>query len=93
VSNVIDLLERLGQDAELRYATSEIMEEALLGTGIEPALREAIFGKDRRALEALLGAEPNVCCAIFREEEEEDEEDKEDKPGEDEKAVLDVAVR
>jgi DNA-binding transcriptional LysR family regulator len=75
VSDVIEFLERFGQDADLRYATTERLEDALRAGGIDPALRAAILGKDVRALEALLGAEPNVCCAVHREEDEEDEEE------------------
>lgn len=82
VSDVIEFLERFGQDADLRYATSEMLEEALQGAGIDPALRAAILGKDVRALEALLGAEPNVCCAIHREEDEEEEEEEGEGEGE-----------
>ena len=85
MSNVIDLLERFGQDADLRYATSEMMEEALRGAGIDPALRAAILGKDPRELEALLGAVPNVCCATHKEDDEEEtEEDDEEDEDEDE---------
>lgn len=79
MSNVIELLERVGQDPDLRYGTSEMLEEALRGAGIEPALRAAILGNDIRKLEALLGAPPNVCCAVHQhEEEEEDGSDEEE---------------
>jgi hypothetical protein len=89
VLNVIDFLERFGQDAELRYAKREALEEALQGAGIEPALRDAILGKNARALEALLGANANVCCAVHKEDEDEeteedDEEDEDDDFDEDE---------
>ena len=84
MSDVIEFLERFGQDADLRYATREMLEEALQGAGIDPSLRAAILGKDVRALESLLGAEPNVCCAVHREEEEEEEEEEGEGEGEDE---------
>jgi hypothetical protein len=84
MSNVIDFLEKWGQDSQLRYATSAELEQALLRAGIEPAGRAAIFGADRCALESLLGARSRVVCAIYAPEEEEvEEEDKEeDKDGE-----------
>lgn len=78
MSNVIEFLERFGQDAELRYASKDMLEEALRDAGIAPALKAAILGKDPRSLEALIGAEPNVCCAIFKEDEEEEEESEEE---------------
>jgi hypothetical protein len=78
VSNVIDFLERLGQDAGLRHATDEAVTEALRNAGIEPALQAAILDKDQHELEALLGADTNVCCMIYKEDEEEETEEEED---------------
>ena len=74
MSNVIDFLEKWGQDAQLRHATSAELEEALLRAGIEPAERAAILGADRFTLESLLGARSRLVCAILVPEEEEDEE-------------------
>jgi len=96
VSNVIDFLERLGQDAQLRDATGEEIEAALLNAGIEPGLRAAILEGDQRALEALLGADTNVCCVVYKEDEEEeeeheDEEEEEEEGEDDEKSLLDGA--
>ncbi len=97
MSNVIDFLERLGQDADLRTATDEQIDEALRNAGIAPALRTAIVNCDQHSLEELLGADSNVCCMIYKEDEEEEEEEKEgeeeEEDGEDdEKAVLDTAL-
>ncbi len=85
MSDVIDFLERIGQDAELRHTSGEMLEEALRSAGIDPALRAALLGQDSRALEALLGVESTVCCLIWKEdeqeeepEEQEDEEEQED---------------
>jgi hypothetical protein len=78
VSNVIDLLERFGQDAALRHATEDAVAEALRAAGLEPALHAAILDKDQRKLEALLGADTNVCCMINAPDEEEEEEEEED---------------
>lgn len=83
--NVIDFLERFGEDADLRHASSDALTEALQGAGIEPALQTAILAKDQRALEALLGSDTNVCCLIHKDdEEEEDDEVDEDEEDEDE---------
>jgi hypothetical protein len=94
VSNVIDFLERLGQDAQLRDATGEEIEAALLNAGIEPRLRAAILEGNQAALEALLGADTNVCCVIYKEDEEEEEEkedegEEEEEGEDDDKAMLD----
>ena len=87
MSNVIDFLEKLGQDSQLRHATSTEVDRALLGAGIDPAVRAAISGSDWRMLEALLGATHNIFCGInFPEEreDEEEEENEEEEEGEDE---------
>ena len=83
MSNVIDFLEKWGQDSQLRHATGAEFEQALLRTGIEPAARAAILGADRCALESLLGARSRIVCAVYAPEEEEDE-DGEEKEKEDE---------
>jgi hypothetical protein len=97
VSNVIDFLERLGQDAQLRTATNEEIEVALREAGVEPVGRTAILDQDRQALEALLRVEDNVCCLIYKEDEEEEEEhedEEEEEEGEDdEEAMLEGARR
>jgi len=82
VSNVIEFLERFGQDADMRYAAEVAIAEAMSNAGIEPGLQAAILNKDQRALEALLGADTNVCCMVHSpddEEEDEDEEHEDDK--------------
>ena len=86
MSNVIDFLEKWGQDSQLRHAMSAELEQALLGAGIEPAVRAAILGADRCTLESLLGARSRVVCAIMAPEEEEvEEEDEEEDEDGDEK--------
>ena len=88
MSNVIDFLEKLGQDSQLRHATGTEVERALLGAGIDPAVRAAIAGSDWRMLEALLGATHNTFCGINfpeeREEEEEEESEDDEEGGEEE---------
>jgi hypothetical protein len=84
VLNVIDFLERFGQDAGLRYATGDVVAEALQQAGIDPAVRLAIVSKDQDALERLLGADTNVCCMINKPDDEEEEEEDDEDEDEDE---------
>jgi hypothetical protein len=85
VSNVIEFLEKFGRDAELQHLSVQELDEALTLAGIDPQLRAAITSKDQNALEALLGADTNVCCLINKpDDEEEEEEDEEDEDEEDE---------
>jgi len=74
MSNIIDLLERMGQDARLRHASQDEVELALAGAQIDPELQAAILGKDHQWLELLLGAS-NVCCSQEAEEDEDDDKD------------------
>ncbi len=78
MSNVIDFLEKWGQDSQLRHATGDDLEKALVAAGIEPAVRAAILGADRATLESLLGARSKVVCGIWAPEEEETEEEDEE---------------
>lgn len=78
MSNVVDFLETMGQDARLRHATKAELEQALTGIGIDQELRLAILAGNQQQLEALLGAATNVCCGLHPAEEEEDEETEED---------------
>jgi ABC-type Zn2+ transport system substrate-binding protein/surface adhesin len=77
MSDVIDFLEKWGRDAQLRHATSTELVQALAGTQIDPFMRKALVGADRRHLEFLVGAQANVCSLIFVPEEEEEEQDEE----------------
>lgn len=77
MSNVIDFIERMGQDAQLRYATTAEVEEALKDADIEPALRSAVLSDGPSRLEALLGA-PAIVCSMVRPSEDDPEDDDED---------------
>ena len=44
MSNVIDFLERLGQDSGLRHAPEAVLERALSEAHMIPELRAAILG-------------------------------------------------
>lgn len=89
MSNVIDFLERMGQDAKLRYAVGEAFETALAAADIDPAVRAALVDEDQSRLEALLGAPTNVCCMVQKPDDgddlvEDDEELDDDEDDEEE---------
>lgn len=87
MSNVIGFLERMGQEAQLRHAGNEEIENALVRAEIDPELQAAIRNRDQAQLEALLGARTNVVCGIMPGKEEDDEED-EDSPDKDDDEIL-----
>jgi hypothetical protein len=61
----MEFLVQMGQDAQLRYATNNELEQALTRAQIEPAMRAAVLAGDRSRLEALLGATGNTFCGIY----------------------------
>ena len=62
--DIIEFLERLGQDASLRHAPAAVIEQALRDARIEPRLRSALLRGNQAEVEAVLGVN-NVCCMIF----------------------------
>ena len=85
MSEVIDFLEKVGQDARLRYAGTPELAKALAESSVTPAERLALLAGDGKGLEALVGAQANVCCIVAPgKEEEEEEEEEEDDEEEDE---------
>jgi hypothetical protein len=78
MSNLIDVIEQWGRDAQWRHATDEAREAALIEAGLEPEVRTAMLGADPGVLESLLGATHNICCMINAPDEEEEENEDED---------------
>ncbi len=74
--DVIEFLERMGKDAELRYASEAVLERALTDAQMTFPVRAALMSKDRGEIEAVLAANTNVCCAIYAPVPEEDESHK-----------------
>lgn len=82
MSNVVDLLERMGQSSRLHSLTEEQLAQELARTGIEPAVRTAILEQRRHQLEELIGASKNVCCMVHAPQDEEPEEQQPEDGGE-----------
>ena len=61
----------MGQDAQLRHATSNEVNVAMNAMRIDKDVQTAITNKDQQALESLLGASTNVCCMIQAESSDE----------------------
>jgi hypothetical protein len=72
--DVIDFLERMGQDAQLRHASQDEVELALTSAEIDPELRVAILARDEPGLQALLGQDP-FCCLINPAKPDEEQEE------------------
>jgi len=63
MSDVIDVLERIGQDAQWCQASQGDLLLALAAAEIAPELQAAIVAGDSVSLQALLGISP--LCAMF----------------------------
>ena len=77
MTDVIDFLERMGQDAHLRNGSQDEVELALASAEIAPELRVPILARDEQGLQALLGQAP-FCCLINPATPDEDEDDEQD---------------
>lgn len=62
MSVIIQLLEKMGQSSELRYADAEQLAKLMAET--DPAIIAAVTAGDQHAIETLLGARTNVICGI-----------------------------
>lgn len=80
MSSVIEFLEKMGKDAELRFASAEDIAQAVMGAQIEASLGAAIIAKSTSELYALLDQQPmfHIQADPGKEEEEEDEEEEGD---------------
>jgi hypothetical protein len=61
MSDVIDFLERMGQDSAMRHAS---LDSVLAQAPVSPQVRAALASRDTQALMALVGSD-NVCCMVF----------------------------
>jgi len=74
MSDIIDLIERMGQDSALRYASRPVLDKVMSEARVSPELRAALASGDQRLLESVLGATTNVCCVVNAPLTEEDED-------------------
>lgn len=64
MSNVIEFLETIGQNASLRYASAGEMQHMLADSQMDQDVREAMLAKDQQRLSELLRAQ-NTCCMLM----------------------------
>jgi|SRR5580692_4460286 hypothetical protein len=92
MSDVIDFIERLGQDSTLRYASRQVVDRVLSDAQVTPEMRIALASGDQRLLETLLGAPTNVCCMINAPLGEEDDEAAKPRKADDEKSKASESI-
>jgi len=75
MSDIIEFLERMGEDARLRDTSAAELELALAGARLEPAHEAAVLARDAAGLQALLGLGALMAVQLPAEEEEEQEDE------------------
>lgn len=80
MTDIIDFLERMGQDAQFRHAPQDEVERALISAEIAPALQTAILAKDQAQLEKLLGQVPSCAPLAPGNEDQGDGDEDEETP-------------
>lgn len=81
MSVVIQLLEKMGQNSELRYADAGQLAQLMADT--DPKLVAAVTAGNQQAIEALLNVRSNVVCGVFPADEPQDDQPSDDEDGKD----------
>lgn len=68
MSNVIQLLEKIGQDSKLRYANKDSLSE--LTKELDCDQRAAILTNDQQSLKEQLGVEGKLVCLVLLSEDD-----------------------
>jgi hypothetical protein len=74
MGNAIRFLEALGQNAELRTASTDRLMSEALKADLDLEVQEALANRDQDRLKLLLGANSNVCCLIAPAKDDEDDD-------------------
>ncbi|TLU66813.1 hypothetical protein FE810_04715 [Thalassotalea litorea] len=92
MSNVIQLLERLGEEANLSEHTLENLQKQMANLELSELTQEAILQGDPQALESLLGLSPNLCNIVHQDDDEESDDNEEDTSDNNEQASSQQAI-
>jgi hypothetical protein len=65
MSNVIDFLERMGQDADLQHVSTEALALHLDEHSLDIEARTAILNGDAEALSSIVGARHKLVCMVY----------------------------
>ena len=72
---VVALLEKFGQSSRLHALSGEQLIQELKSAGAPIEVQEAILQQRARQLEALIGANKNVCCLVHAPQDEEPQDE------------------
>ncbi|WP_076414597.1 hypothetical protein [Shewanella sp. UCD-KL12] len=86
MSNIIQLLERMGQDSELQ--TEQSFEQAIQESALTSELKQSLLNRDEINLKRELDVCPDVVCIMLpAEDEEKEKEDSEEADKVDDKST------
>ncbi len=88
MSNIIQLLERMGQDSELQ--TEQSFEQAIQDSALTNELKQSLHNRDDINLKRQLDVCPDVVCILLPSEDEDEDEDKSDEKDETEDKKNDI---
>ncbi|HEX5793090.1 MAG TPA: hypothetical protein VFY01_07405, partial [Rheinheimera sp.] len=64
MQNIINLLDKIGSNAELRLLNGEALATVLNPLDLDEAVQNAILARDNAALETLLNTRNKIVCAV-----------------------------
>ena len=80
MNNVLQLLQKLGEDASLRYLPETQLEMVVNPLNLDAAVQQAICQQDDKTLARLLHANNKIVCMILPAEEPEPKEKPAEQP-------------
>ncbi len=69
MNNVLQLLQKLGEDASLRHIATHQLEKIINPLNLDAAVQQAIYQQDDIKLAQLLHAKNKIVCMIYPAEE------------------------
>ncbi len=82
MTDIIDFLEKLGQDSQLRHADAGEIQRSLSEAGVDPLAAAALVAGDERKLAEQLAARSDLCCLVYAPRREDEEEEEGEVPAE-----------
>ena len=77
MSNIIQLLERMGQEANLQNRAQ--LEQVINATELEQPLKESLLNNDKMTLERQLDICPDIVAFLFPAEDDQPQDNEDDK--------------
>ena len=87
MSEIIQVLQQIGQSARLQSASKEELQAFILATSIPEEIKSALLTGAHSTLNVLLGGSSTVICGLLTPDEDEGEDKDKTPPNDDEKKL------